>query len=92
MQSFFAGDSEKCAEERVLQGVSDHCLSEYRDGSCVCPLFVPHTAGADVFQTGYDFDICAVYFVGLHYQNSVEKIFTEKEKGSRKPFSAYCNH
>ena len=71
---------------------NDHCLSEYRDGSCVCPLSVPHTARADVFQTGYDFDICVVYSVGLHYQNPVEKIFAEQEKGSRKPFSAYCNH
>ena len=77
--------------ERILQGVSDHCLSEHRDGSCVCPLSVPHTARADVFQTGYDPDIFALYFVGLYYQNPVEKISAEQEKGSGKPLPAYCN-
>lgn len=89
---FFTGYSEKCAEERILSGISDHSLSEHCDGSCVCPLSVPHTARTDVFQAGYDPDIFALYFVGLYYQNSVEKISAKQENGSGKPLSAYCNY
>lgn len=89
---FLLGTLRNVLKERILSGISDHSLSEHCDGSCVCTLSVPHTARADVFQTGHDPDICAVYSVGLYYQNPVEKISAEQEKGSWKPLLAYCNY
>ena len=51
-----------------------------------------YSRGKMYSRLAIDPDICAVYSVGLYYQNLVEKIFAEQEKGSGKPLPAYCNY